>query len=63
MQNTTPVQTSYLTVWAEPVRALVVLHQVSDAGEPRICLGSAQCPRVLSHDLAEQNEDYGEVDH
>lgn len=56
-------RTSYLTVWTEPVRALVVLHQVSDAGESRICIYSVQCPRVLCQDLTEQTQDQGEVDH
>lgn len=54
---------SYLTVGTEPVGALVVLHQVSDTGEPRICIGSVQCPRVLSQNLTEQTDDQGEVDH
>lgn len=48
---------SYLTVWTESVRALVVLHQVSDTGEPRICICSVQCPRVLNQNLTEQSED------
>ena len=54
---------SYLTVGTEPVGALVVLHQVSDTGEPRICICSVQCPRVLSQNLTEQTDDQGEVDH
>ncbi len=54
---------SYLTVWTEPVRTLVALHQVSDTGEPRICVCSVQCPRVLSQNLTEQTEDQREVDH
>lgn len=58
-----PVWMSYLTVRTEPVRALVVLHQVSDTRELRICIRSVQCPRVLSQNLAEQTEDQGEVDH
>lgn len=53
----------HLTVWTEPVGALVVLHQISDAGETRICLGSVQRPWVLSEDLTEQTKDHGEVDH
>lgn len=54
---------SYLAVWAESVRALVVLHQVCNAGEPWICICSVQRPGVLNQDLAEQTEDHGEVDH
>lgn len=51
------VRLKQLTVWAEPMRALVVLHQVSDTGEPRICICSVQCPGVLSQNLTEQTKD------
>lgn len=54
---------TYFTVWTESVRALVVLHQVSDTGEPRICICSVQCPWVLDQNLTEQTEDQGDVDH
>lgn len=68
MQNTmfsctTSSVMSYLAVWAESVRALVVFHQVCNAGEPRICIRSVQRPGVLNQNLAEQTEDHGEVDH
>lgn len=53
----------YLTVWTEPVRALVVLYQVSDTGESRIGICSVQRARVLCQNLTEQTQDQGEVDH
>lgn len=53
----------YLTVWTESVRALVVLHQVCNAREAMICVGSVQGPGVLNQNLAEQTEDQGKVDH
>lgn len=60
---TTSSVMSYLAVWAESVRALIVLHQVCNAGEPRICIGSVQSSGVLNQNFAEQTKDHGEVDH
>lgn len=58
-----PNSTAYLAVRTEPVRALVVLHQVGNAGEAMVCISSVQAPRVLDQNLAEQSEDQGKVDH
>lgn len=54
---------SYFTVGTEPVRTLVLLHQVGDAAEPRICFRSLQLSWVMNQNLAEQTNDEQEVDH
>lgn len=54
---------SYFAVGTEPVRTLVLLHQVGHAGEARICVRSLQLSRVMSQNLAEQAEDEEGVDH
>lgn len=54
---------SYFTVGTEPVRTLVLLHQVGHAGEPGICVHSFQLSWVMSQNLAEQAKDEKGVDH
>lgn len=54
---------SYFTVGTEPVRTLVLLHQVGDAGEPRICVRPLQLSWAMNQKLAEQTKDEQGVGH
>ena len=53
---------AHLTVDTESLRVLVVLNQVCDARESRVCVPRAECSRVLDQNLPEQNQNQGEVD-
>lgn len=61
--NSNGSNVTYFTVGTEPVRALVLHHQVGNAGEPRICICSLQLSWVMNQNLAEQPKDQKEVDH
>lgn len=54
---------SYFTAGTEPVRTLVLLHQVGHAGEPGIRVRSLQLSRVTSQNLAEQAKEEEGVEH